>query len=181
MSAFSLFEELGLEVPAEEIKKAVTGGTGKKSAGKDAKKQSAVTEEKLSFPLTVLTGVCPATTLTKDMVGDADTLEKVADYVRSQTGMPKLFTIAKRFSDSKIAVILDRGKAQAKGEFEITEVSTVTIGSEEISLHEIIGKRTAKQICDYIRDKKPTFLFTQLDSVDGAGHGHGYGSKDLYL
>ncbi len=153
MSAFSLFEELGLEVPAEEIKKAVTGGTGKKSTGKDAKKQTAVTEEKLTFPLTVLTGVCPATTLTKDMVGDADTLEKVADYVRSQTGMPKLFTIAKRFSDSKIAVILDRGKAQAKGEFEITEVSTVAIGSEEISLHEIIGKRTAKQICDYIREK----------------------------
>lgn len=32
-------------------------------------------------------------------------------------------------------------------------------------------------ICDYIREKKPTFLFTQLDSVDGAGHGHGYGSE----
>ena len=25
--------------------------------------------------------------------------------------------------------------------------------------------------------KKPTFLFTQLDSVDGAGHAHGYGSE----
>jgi len=33
-------------------------------------------------------------------------------------------------------------------------------------------------ICDYIREKKPTFLFTQLDSVDGAGHGHGYGSAE---
>ncbi len=32
-------------------------------------------------------------------------------------------------------------------------------------------------ICDYIRDKKPTFLFTQLDSVDGAGHRYGYGSE----
>jgi len=32
-------------------------------------------------------------------------------------------------------------------------------------------------ICDYIREKKPTFLFTQLDSVDGAGHGHGYGTE----
>ena len=32
-------------------------------------------------------------------------------------------------------------------------------------------------ICDYIREKKPTFLFTQWDSVDGAGHGHGYGSE----
>ena len=32
-------------------------------------------------------------------------------------------------------------------------------------------------ICDYIRQKKPTFLFTQLDSVDGAGHRYGYGSE----
>ena len=33
-------------------------------------------------------------------------------------------------------------------------------------------------ICDYIREKKPDFLFIQLDSVDGAGHRHGYGSKE---
>ena len=33
-------------------------------------------------------------------------------------------------------------------------------------------------ICEYIREKKPTFLFCQLDSVDGAGHGHGYGSRE---
>lgn len=33
-------------------------------------------------------------------------------------------------------------------------------------------------ICEYIRSKKPTFLFTQLDSVDGAGHKYGYGSKE---
>ena len=33
------------------------------------------------------------------------------------------------------------------------------------------------KICDYIREKKPVFLFTQLDSVDGAGHGHGYGTE----
>ena len=31
-------------------------------------------------------------------------------------------------------------------------------------------------ICDYIRAKKPTFLFVQLDSVDYRGHVHGYGS-----
>ena len=30
-------------------------------------------------------------------------------------------------------------------------------------------------ICDYIKDKKPDFLFIQLDSVDGAGHSFGYG------
>ena len=33
-------------------------------------------------------------------------------------------------------------------------------------------------ICDYIREKKPTFLFCHMDSVDGAGHGHGYGSPN---
>lgn len=33
-------------------------------------------------------------------------------------------------------------------------------------------------ICDYIRTKKPTFLFTQMDSVDGAGHRCGYGSNE---
>jgi predicted AlkP superfamily pyrophosphatase or phosphodiesterase len=33
-------------------------------------------------------------------------------------------------------------------------------------------------ICDYIREKKPTFLFTQLDSVDGAGHKYGYGTPE---
>jgi hypothetical protein len=33
-------------------------------------------------------------------------------------------------------------------------------------------------ICDYVRAKKPTFLFIQMDSVDGAGHGHGYGSAE---
>ena len=31
-------------------------------------------------------------------------------------------------------------------------------------------------ICDYIRQKKPDFLFVQLDSVDGAGHRNGYGT-----
>ncbi len=35
-------------------------------------------------------------------------------------------------------------------------------------------------ICDYIREKKPAFLFIQMDSVDGAGHGFGYGSEAFY-
>lgn len=33
-------------------------------------------------------------------------------------------------------------------------------------------------ICDYIRGKKPKFLFIQFDSVDGAGHKHGYGTAE---
>ncbi|MBQ4050600.1 MAG: alkaline phosphatase family protein [Oscillospiraceae bacterium] len=31
-------------------------------------------------------------------------------------------------------------------------------------------------ICSYIREKKPVFLFVQMDSVDGAGHRNGYGT-----
>ncbi len=31
-------------------------------------------------------------------------------------------------------------------------------------------------ICDYVRAKKPNFLFIQFDSVDGAGHRNGYGT-----
>lgn len=33
-------------------------------------------------------------------------------------------------------------------------------------------------ICEYILDKKPNFLFIQFDSVDGAGHKHGYGTAE---
>ena len=33
------------------------------------------------------------------------------------------------------------------------------------------------RICTYIKSEKPNFLFIQLDSVDGAGHAHGYGSE----
>ena len=35
-------------------------------------------------------------------------------------------------------------------------------------------------ICDYIREKNPDFLFIQFDSVDGAGHRHGYGTPEFY-
>lgn len=35
-------------------------------------------------------------------------------------------------------------------------------------------------ICDYIRNKKPDFLFIQFDSVDGAGHRCGYGTPEFY-
>ena len=47
-----------------------------------------------------------------------------------------------------------------------------------------VNKKTAKDkeltplICDYIREKKPDFLFVHFDSVDGAGHSHGYGTTE---
>ncbi len=47
-----------------------------------------------------------------------------------------------------------------------------------------VNKQTARDkdltplICNYIRDKKPDFLFVHFDSVDGAGHGNGYGTPE---
>lgn len=46
-------------------------------------------------------------------------------------------------------------------------VSTATARDSELT----------PMICEYIREKKPAFLFCHMDSVDGAGHGHGYGSE----
>ncbi len=34
-------------------------------------------------------------------------------------------------------------------------------------------------VCDYIREKKPDFLFIHFDSVDGAGHKYGYGTPQF--
>lgn len=33
-------------------------------------------------------------------------------------------------------------------------------------------------ICNYVKENKPDFLFVQFDSVDGAGHRHGYGTSE---
>ncbi len=33
-------------------------------------------------------------------------------------------------------------------------------------------------ICDYIKEEKPDFIFMQFDSVDAAGHKHGYGTPE---
>ncbi|MBQ2305951.1 MAG: alkaline phosphatase [Clostridia bacterium] len=34
------------------------------------------------------------------------------------------------------------------------------------------------RICEFIKTRKPLFLFCQIDSVDGAGHRYGYGSAE---
>lgn len=36
----------------------------------------------------------------------------------------------------------------------------------------------AEQIAEYLSRKAPTLLFAQFDSVDGAGHSHGYGTPE---
>ncbi len=47
-----------------------------------------------------------------------------------------------------------------------------------------VNKQTARDkeltpiICDYICEKNPAFLFVHFDSVDGAGHGNGYGTPE---
>ncbi len=47
-----------------------------------------------------------------------------------------------------------------------------------------VNKQTAKDkeltplVCNYIREKKPDFLFVHFDSVDGAGHKNGYGTEN---
>lgn len=33
------------------------------------------------------------------------------------------------------------------------------------------------KICEYIKNVRPTFLFVQFDSIDGAGHAYGYGTE----
>lgn len=38
-------------------------------------------------------------------------------------------------------------------------------------------KKLTPIICDYIRKKKPDFLFVHFDSTDGAGHENGYGTE----
>ena len=56
----------------------------------------------------------------------------------------------------------------------------ITVGAVEEELG--VAKASARDteltpmICDYIKSKKPDFLFVQMDSVDGAGHHNGYGS-----
>ena len=58
----------------------------------------------------------------------------------------------------------------------------ITFGIVENNLN--ISTATARDselmpvICDYIRAENPTFLFVQLDSVDGAGHKYGYGTPE---
>ncbi len=39
-------------------------------------------------------------------------------------------------------------------------------------------KELTPLICNHIREKKPDFLFVHFDSVDGAGHGNGYGTPN---
>ena len=63
-----------------------------------------------------------------------------------------------------------------------TEWDPITLGMVEKGLGVFSNQEHLQDydltpmICDYIKEKKPTFLFVQLDSVDYRGHVHGYGS-----
>jgi len=58
----------------------------------------------------------------------------------------------------------------------------ITRGIVEDNLNVANGSTSATAltsiICDYIRVKKPTFLFVQIDDVDGVGHSNGYGTPN---
>ena len=156
MSSFEFFTDLfGLDLTEDEPKKTQAKKESKKETKKTPEKKTnkktpVKKQDQLTFPLTVLTGICKPTVLTKEQAGDADTLDKIADLICKQTGIPRALTIEKRLSNSKIAVILDRAKVQAKGEFDITTSSVVVEGEGEIALYELEGKRTAKEINDYM-------------------------------
>lgn len=146
----NLFEELlGIDLPEIEVKK--NKKDAKKASGSKSSKPTEKNGEKLAFPITVLTGIRKPIVLTKEQVGDVDTLEKIADLICNQNGTPRHLTIVKRLSDSKIAVVLDRGKVKAKGDITLTEVSIAVVEDEEISLHEICGNRTAKEINEFLK------------------------------
>ena len=59
---------------------------------------------------------------------------------------------------------------------------TSGIIEQNIKISTATGRDTALTpiICDYIREKKPNFLFVQFDSIDGVGHKNGYGT-DAHL
>ena len=56
----------------------------------------------------------------------------------------------------------------------------INVGIVESNLDVVEGTGNdpdvAKQVCDYIAENDPTVLFVQFDSVDGGGHGNGYGT-----
>lgn len=154
MDSYSFFEEiLGIdlgEAEKKEEKKAAKKQGAKKAEAKKAKKPAEKKVEKFVFPLTVLTGVCPPTVLTQEQAGEATTAEKIADIICEQAKIPRKIVLVKKLSESKIAVVLDLAKIQAKGEFDITPLSVAVIGEEEIALGEIEGKRTSDEINDFI-------------------------------
>ena len=61
------------------------------------------------------------------------------------------------------------------------EWNSITFGivESDLGVHHATGKDIdlTVKICDFIKERKPLFLFCQIDSVDGAGHHFGYGSE----
>lgn len=157
METMDLLSFLGC---APEKKEEAKKPAAKKAATKktETKKPVEKKEEKLVFPLTVLTGICQPVVLSKEQAGDADTMEKIADLICKQNGIPRHLTIAKKLSNDKIAVVLDRGKVQAKGEFDVTATTVVAIGTEKLSLAELEGSRTSKEINDFLNKQTGEFV-----------------------
>ncbi|MBE6606976.1 MAG: nucleotide pyrophosphatase [Ruminococcaceae bacterium] len=80
---------------------------------------------------------------------------------------PSLFRrISKAIPDAKLGSFCDWNPISAGIIERDLKVDTATARDSELT----------PMICSYIKENKPTFLFIQFDSVDGAGHSHGYGT-----
>jgi len=84
---------------------------------------------------------------------------------------PSLFRrIREKFPDAELGSYCDWNSITAG----------IVEGNQRVSHATARDSELMPVICNYIREKKPLFLFTQLDSVDGAGHKFGYGSPEHY-
>ncbi|MBQ4628684.1 MAG: alkaline phosphatase family protein [Clostridia bacterium] len=81
---------------------------------------------------------------------------------------PSLFKrIAAVYPDAELGSYCDWNPITAGIIERDVKISTATARDDQLT----------PMICDYIREKKPDFLFVQMDSVDGAGHRNGYGTE----
>lgn len=108
----------------------------------------------------MLTGVGPEIhKLTNHIVGH--------DEYPKDSPFPSLFRrIRKAMPDAELGSFCDWNPITMGMIERDVEVSTATARDTELT----------PMICEYIRTKKPTFLFIQFDSVDHAGHYNGYGT-----
>ena len=89
----------------------------------------------------------------------------------ADAGFPSLFLrIREKYPDAEM------------GSFCAWEAMNVGLAEAEARVYEKTGidEELVPAMCAYIKEKRPAFLFSQLDSVDGAGHNFGYGGEEYF-
>lgn len=82
---------------------------------------------------------------------------------------PNVFSVIReQMPDAEIGAIYEWGGFERMLETEVMD-KFETYGSQ---------RETTEKSAEYIREKKPNFLFIQLDKVDGFGHSHGHMSPE---